>query len=130
MDQEVKPHLDADVNPIASSDVAAAASPDRKKKGPPLDLEIFSDDVLRELKKDVLIRDVANVGGSSASIFYPSHLCRTVLLLIGSLAILISSGRASSLNPTWPSSLSTAGVEPTLTLLLPVETPARSGTTT
>jgi hypothetical protein len=69
MDQDVKPQFDAEGNPTALSDAAAATSPERKKKGSPLDLEIFSDDVLRELKKDVLIGDVANVEGPS---FLPS----------------------------------------------------------
>lgn len=63
MDQdEANPQLDDEGNVVASAARAPSSSP--KRRSSPLELEIFSDDVLRELKKDVLAADVANVEGT------------------------------------------------------------------
>lgn len=68
---EVKPELDAEGNPIEQSEeVRVAAAAAAKNKQSQLDLEIFSEEELEEMDRDVLIADVANLEGSSGRVAF------------------------------------------------------------
>ena len=73
----MKPELDAEGNPIEQDpEAVAAAAAAAKNKQSQLDLEIFTEEELEEMDRDVLTADVANLEGQCCRCFslYPCRI--------------------------------------------------------